>query len=52
VRIEDSYGVKEDWPASEGRTRLRNSPVHKTDTADRQNTAGERITKKNPGDRI
>jgi hypothetical protein len=25
------------------------SPVKKTDTADRQNTAGEGITKKNPG---
>jgi hypothetical protein len=39
-------------PASEMRIRLRDSPVKKTDTADRQNTAGEGITKKNPGARI
>jgi hypothetical protein len=31
------------------RIRLRDSPMKKTDTADRQNTAGEGITKKNLG---
>jgi hypothetical protein len=30
-------------------TRLRDSPEKKTDTADRQNTAEEEITEKNPG---
>jgi hypothetical protein len=45
----DCRPVKEDSPASEVRIRIRDSPVQKTGTADRQNTAGEGITKKNPG---
>jgi hypothetical protein len=40
--------VKGDSPASEVRICLQDSPVLKPDTADRQNTAGEGITK-NPG---
>jgi hypothetical protein len=36
----------------EVRTRLRDSPVKKTDAVDRHNTAGEGITKKNPGAEI
>jgi hypothetical protein len=43
--------VKEDLPASEVRIHLRDSPVKKTDTADRQNTT-KGIIKKNPEDRI
>jgi hypothetical protein len=31
------------------RIRLLDSPLKKTDTANRQNTAGEEITKNNPG---
>jgi hypothetical protein len=34
---------------SEGRTRLRDSPEKKTDTTDRQNTAGQGIAMNNPG---
>jgi hypothetical protein len=41
--------VKGDSPASEMRIGLRDRPVQKTDTADRQNTAGKEITKKNSG---
>jgi hypothetical protein len=37
-----------DSSASDVRTRLRDSPVQKRDTADRQNTVGKGITKKNP----
>jgi hypothetical protein len=37
------------YMTSEVRIRLRNSPVNKADTADRDNTATERITEKNPG---
>jgi hypothetical protein len=40
--------VKEDSPASGVKIRLPDSPMLKTNTADRQNTAGEGITK-NPG---
>jgi hypothetical protein len=43
--------VKGNSPASEVRIRLRDNPEQKTDTADRQDTAGEGITKKNPGAR-
>jgi hypothetical protein len=34
---------------SEVRIRLQDSPVQKTDTVNRQNTVGERITKMKPG---
>jgi hypothetical protein len=44
--------VKGDLPASEVRIRLRDSPVQKTDTADRQDTTGEGIAKKSPRARI
>jgi hypothetical protein len=44
--------VTEASPASEVRIRLRDSPVQKTDTADRHNMRGEGITKRNPGARI
>jgi hypothetical protein len=37
--------VKRDSPTSEVRIRLRDSSVQKTDTEDRQNTAGGAITK-------
>jgi hypothetical protein len=37
------------YRTSEVRTRLRDSPVKKTDTADRQNTTGEGTTENNPG---
>jgi hypothetical protein len=40
------------YRTSEVRIRLWESPVKKTDTADRQNTTGEGLTKKNPGARI
>jgi hypothetical protein len=40
------------YRTSEVRIRLQDSPVKKTDTADRQNTTGEGIIKKNPGARI
>jgi hypothetical protein len=40
------------YRASEVGIRLRDSPVKKTDTADRQNTAGERITEKESRRRI
>jgi hypothetical protein len=41
--------VKGDLPANEVRIHLQDSLVQKIDTADRQNTTGEGITKKNPG---
>jgi putative N-acetylmannosamine-6-phosphate epimerase len=41
--------VKRDSPAGEVRIRLWDSPVKKTDTADRQNIAVEGIAMKNPG---
>jgi hypothetical protein len=41
--------VEEDSPMRQDET---TSEVSKTDTVDRQNTAGDKITKKNPGARI
>jgi hypothetical protein len=57
VRFEDSYwlGIRTEWRGIrlpvEGRTRLRESPVKEIDTRDRQKTAEEGITKKDPGGR-
>jgi hypothetical protein len=48
----DCRPVRKDGAASEVRIHLQDSPVQKANTIDRQNTAGEGITKKNPGARI